>query len=166
MDKANKEAAMRHERLKEYAAEEVLRLQPEAAAIIREDDARRECEERARREAEEARERIEKENYRRFRASILELAAKFGEGALIITNALDRRNYSGHVMGIVENDGYHYAAQLIDENRVILHNIEKDDMPQISSIVGRNVEIKCVDGRIGAIAEEQDRYERSRGWSR
>jgi hypothetical protein len=69
-------------------------------------------------------------------------------------------------MGIVENDGYHYAAQLIDENRVILHNIGKDDMPQISSIVGRNVEIKCVDGRIGAIEEESERHERSRGWGR
>jgi hypothetical protein len=69
-------------------------------------------------------------------------------------------------MGIVVNDGYYYTAQLIDENRVILHNIEKDDMPRISSIVGRNVEIKCLDGRIEAIAEEPERYESSRGWNR
>jgi hypothetical protein len=33
-------------------------------------------------------------------------------------------------------------------------------------IIGRNVEIKCLDWRIGAIAEEWERHERSRGWSR
>jgi hypothetical protein len=33
-------------------------------------------------------------------------------------------------------------------------------------IVGKKVEIKCLDGRIGAIAEESERHERSRGWSR
>jgi hypothetical protein len=89
MDKAHREAAARHERLKEYAAEEALCLHPDAAAIIREDDARREREERARREAEEAKERIEKENHRRFRVSIQELVAKFGKEAFIITNAQD-----------------------------------------------------------------------------
>jgi hypothetical protein len=69
-------------------------------------------------------------------------------------------------MGIVENDGYHYAAQLIDENRVILHHIEKDGLRQIAAIAGRNVEIKCLDGHIGAIAEGSERRERNRGWSR
>jgi hypothetical protein len=166
MAKAHREAETRHERLTEYAAEEALRLHPDAAAIIREDDARREREERARREAKEARERIEKENYRRFRASILELAARFGEEAPIITNAQDGRTYSGRVIGIVERDGHNYAAQVIGENRVILHYIEKDGLSQIAAIVGRNVEIKCLDWRIGAIMEEPERRERSRGWSR
>jgi hypothetical protein len=87
MDKAYKEAATRHERLKEYAAEEARRLRPNAATIIREDDARREREERTRREAEEAKERMERESYGRFRLSIRELAAKFGKEAFIVTNA-------------------------------------------------------------------------------
>jgi hypothetical protein len=67
---AHREAEASHELVREYTAEEALRLHPEAAAIIREDDARREREERVRREAEEARERIEKESYGRFHLSI------------------------------------------------------------------------------------------------
>jgi hypothetical protein len=166
MGKAHKEAAVRHERLKEYAAEEALRLHPDAAAIIHEDDARREHEERVRREADEARARIEKESYGRFRISIRELAAKFGEEAFIVTNAQDGRNYSGLILGTAEHNGHHYAAQLIGDSHVILHHVEKGDLPQIASIVGKNVEIKCLDGRIGAIEEEHEQHERHRGWSR
>jgi hypothetical protein len=166
MGEAHRDATMRHERLKEYASEEALRLHPGAAAVIHEDDARIEREERARREAEEAKAREEKEINRRFRASILELAAKFGEKAPIITNAQDGRTYSGRVIGTAERNGHHYAVQVIGENRVILHNIEKGDLPQIALIVGQKVEIKCLDGRIGTIAEESGRRERSRGWSR
>jgi hypothetical protein len=157
---------MRHECCKEYAAEEALRLHPAAAAIVREDDARIEREERARLEAVEAKARIEKENYRRFRVSIRELAAKFGKEAFIITNAQNGRSYSGHILGTAEHNGHHYAAQLIDEGRVILHHAEKSDLPQIASIVGKNVEIRCVDGRIGAICEEHIQRERNRGLSR
>jgi hypothetical protein len=166
IDKAHKEAVTRHERFKQYAAAEALQLHPDAAAIIREDDMKRESEELARREAEEARMRIEKENYRRFRLSIQELATKFGEEAFIVTNAQDGRNYSGLIMGTVENSSHCYAAQMIGENHVILHDIEKDDLSQIAAIVGKKVEIKSLDGRIGVIAEELGRQERSRGWSR
>jgi hypothetical protein len=166
MGKADKENTARHERLKEYAAEEALRLHPDAAAIIREDDVRREREERARREAEEAKERRKKESYGRFRLSIRELAAKFGKEAFIVTNAQDGRNYSGLVLGIAEHNGHHYAAQLIGDSHVILHDIEKSDLQQIAAIVGRNIEIKCLDGRIGTIAEERERLTRNRGWGR
>ncbi|MDR1510805.1 MAG: relaxase/mobilization nuclease domain-containing protein [Synergistaceae bacterium] len=166
MGKADKEAASMHEHYKKYAAEEARRLHPEADAIIFDCVARIEREERARREAEEARERIEKENYRRFRISILELAAKFGNGAPIITNAQDGRTYGGRVIGTAEHNGHHYAVQVIGENRIILHNIEKDDLPQIASIVGKKVEIKCLDWSIGTIADEPERHERGSGRSR
>jgi hypothetical protein len=166
MDKAHKEAAAQHELLKEYAADEARRLHPEADAIIFDDDARIEREERARHEAEEARERIEKEKYRLFRLSIRELAAKFGKEAFIVTNVQDGRNYSGLILGTAEHNGHHYAAQLIGDSHVILHNAEKNDLQQIASIVGKNVEIKCFDGRIGAITEECGQRERNRGWSR
>jgi hypothetical protein len=166
IDKADKEAAARHERFKEYAAEEARRLHPDAAVIIREDDVRLEREERARIETEEAKARIEEENRRRFRASILKLAAKFGNEAPIVTNAQDGRNYSGLVMGTVESNAHCYAVQMIGDNRVILHRVEKDNLPQITSIIGRNVDIKCLDGRIGAITQEPKRHERSRGWGR
>ncbi|MDR1621679.1 MAG: hypothetical protein LBS00_04825, partial [Synergistaceae bacterium] len=165
MGKADREATARHEHYKKYAAEETLRLHPDTAAIIREDDAKREREKRARIEAEEARERIKKESYGRFRLSIRELAAKFGEEVFIVTNAQDGRNYSGLILGTAEHNDHHYAAQLIGDSHVILHNVEKNDLQQIVSIVGRKVEIKCIDGRIGVIAEERDR-ERNRGWSR
>ncbi|MDR1510432.1 MAG: relaxase/mobilization nuclease domain-containing protein [Synergistaceae bacterium] len=166
MDKAHREAATRHDRLKEYAAEEALRLHPDAAAIVREDDARIEREERAQREAEEMKARIREENYSCFRASIRELAAKFGEEVFIVTNAQDGRSYSGLVLGTAERDGSHYAAQMIGDSHVILHHVEKDDLPQVAAIVGKNVEIKCLDRRIGTIVEEREWRERSRGWSR
>jgi hypothetical protein len=166
MGTADREAGIRHERYKKYAAEEALRLHPDAATIVREDDARREREERARREAEEAMARAEEENRRRFRASILELAAKFGSEAPIITDAQDGRAYSGPIMGTVENNGHRYAAQMIGENRVIMHRVEKGDMSRIVAIIGKKAEIKCAGWRIGAITEEAERHERSRGWSR
>jgi hypothetical protein len=48
----------------------------------------------------------------------------------------------------------------------IMYTVEKSDLPQINTIVDKNVEIKCLDGRIGAIAEECRQIERNRGWSR
>jgi hypothetical protein len=70
------------------------------------------------------------------------------------------------MLGTAEHNGHHYAAQLIGDSHVILHHVEKGDLPQIASIVGKNVEIKCLDGCIGAIMGERDRLARSRGWSR
>jgi hypothetical protein len=134
--------------------------------IVREDTARREREERAKHEAEEAKAREENESYGLFRASIRELAARFGKDALIVTNAQDGRIYDGSIIGLVERNGHHYAAQMMYGGHVILHNVEKDDLPKIASIVGKNVEIKCFDGRIWAIGEERGAREKSRGWSR
>jgi hypothetical protein len=161
-----REAVARHERFKEYAAEEARRLHPDAAAIIREDDMKREREELARRETEEAKVRIEKENHRRFRASILELAAKFVHEAPIVTDAQDGRTFSGLIMGAAERDGRRYAVQMIGGYHVILHYVEKGDLPQIASIVGKRVEIKCLGRRIRAIEEVPERHERSRGRGR
>jgi hypothetical protein len=76
------------------------------------------------------------------------------------------KDYSGLVMGTVENDGHYYAVQMLGDNHVILHGVEKGDLPKISSIIGKKVEVKCLDGRIGVIAEEVEPHERSRGWSR
>jgi hypothetical protein len=161
-----KDAAMRHEHSGKYAEEEALRLHPDAAEIVREDGARREREERAQHEAEEEKAREENESYKRFRASIRELAARFGKDALIVTNAQDGRTYDGSIIGLVARSGHHYAAQMMYGGHVILHNVERDDLPKIASIVGKKVEIKCFDGRIGTIAQESERLERSRGWGR
>jgi hypothetical protein len=163
---AEKEAEERHERYDKFALEEALRRNPDAAEIIRDDDARIEREERARLEAEEAKAREELENNKRFRAAIQELAKRFGKEAFIITNAFDKRTYGGLLLGTVERNGHHYAAQLIDEGRVILHGIETDDLTKIQSWSGKKVEIRNGDGHIGTIAEEQARRELNRGWSR
>jgi hypothetical protein len=163
---AEKEAEERHGRYDKLALEEALRRNPEAAAIIREDDARIEQEKRARLEAEEAKVREEQENYKHFRMAIQELAKRFGREAFIITNAFDKRTYDGLLLGTVERNGHHYAAQLIDEGRVILHGIGTDDLTKIQSLSGKKVEIRSIKGHIGTIAEEQERRERNRGWSR
>jgi hypothetical protein len=107
-----------------------------------------------------------KENYGRFRASIRELAARFGKEALIITNAQDGQTYSGVIIGTAERNGHHYAAQMGYDGHVILHDAEHDDLPQIASIVGKDVEMRWADGHIGAILEERAQRERNRGWSR
>jgi hypothetical protein len=121
---AEKEAEDRHGRYDKFALEESLRRNPDAAAVIREDDARIEHEERARFEAEEAKAREELENNKRFRAAIQELAKRFGRDAFIITNAFDKRTYDGLLLGAVERNGHHYAVQSIGEGHVILHSIE------------------------------------------
>jgi hypothetical protein len=161
-----KEAEERHSHYDKYALEEALRQNPEASAIVREDDARIEREERAKHEAEEAKSREEKENSKRFRAAIQELAKRFGKEAVIITNAFDKRAYDGLLLGTVERSGHHYAAQSIGEGHVILHSMEIDDLTKIQSLSGKKVEIRNVDGHIETIAEELARRERNRGWSR
>jgi hypothetical protein len=164
---AEKEAEERHGRYDKLALEEALRRNPDAAAIIRDDDTRIELEERARLEAEEAKARKERENDKRFRAAIQELAKRFGKDAFIITNAFDERTYDGLLLGTVERNGHHYAAQSIGESHVILHGIETDDLPKISLLAGENVEIRSIDGCISAITVQTETFERrNRGWSR
>ncbi|MDR1581441.1 MAG: hypothetical protein LBS35_13880, partial [Synergistaceae bacterium] len=140
------------------AAEEALRLHPSAAAVIHEDDARR--------EAEEAKAREEKEINRRFYAAILELAGRFNKEVSFVTNAQDGRNYSGLMLGAVERNGHYYAAQIGYDGHVFLHDIKKDDLLAIAAWAGKKADIVSSEGRIGTIAEECKRRERNRGWSR
>jgi hypothetical protein len=163
---AEKEAEYSHERYKNLAFEEALRRNPDSAQIIQADDERREQEEQAKLEAEGARIREENENYRRFRTAIRDLAEKFGQQALIITNAFGDKTYHGLLLGTVERNNRDYAVQLIDEGRVILHNVEKDDLRNIAAQVGKTVEIRSVEGKFATIAERMEQFERNRGWRR
>jgi hypothetical protein len=70
------------------------------------------------------------------------------------------------MIGAAERNGHHYAAQSIGEGHVILHSMEIDDLTKIRLWSGKKVEIRSVGGHIGTIAEEQERRERNRGWSR
>jgi hypothetical protein len=163
---AEKEAGYRHGNYEKFALEEALRQNPGAAKIIREDDARREREERAKREAEEAEERERKKNYKLFRMAIRDLAEKYGKNAFIVTSAQDGRNYGGLLLGTVERDGHYYAVQDIGDDHVILHGVEKDNLPDIQSMTGKKVEIRNDGGRVSSIAGEIEHRERNRGWSR
>jgi hypothetical protein len=165
-DKAEHEAEAHHLRYDKLALEEALRQNPDAAAIIREDDARIEREKRTKLEVEETKASEEKENNRRFYAAIRELAGKFNKEVSFVTNAQDGMNYSGLMIGTAERNGHHYAAQIMYDGHVILHDIEPGDLDKIRFLSGKNVEIRSVDGHIGMIAEEQERRERSRVWSR
>jgi hypothetical protein len=147
------------ERITCKTAKEFDSLNPSIAAVIHDDDIRRE------REGQE-RERRETEARKRFHASIRELAAGYGEKVSFTTNAQDGRNYSGLMLGVAERDGHYYAVHLNYGDHVILHNITKDDIPAIEAIKGKKVEISCENGEIGEIREESQRLERSRDWSR
>jgi hypothetical protein len=163
---AEKEAEYRHGNYEKFALEEALRKNPDAAKIIREDDARREREEGAKREAEEAEARRKEENSKKFSAAIRELAEKYGKKVFIVTYAQDSRSYSGLMLGVIENNGRHYAAQIMFDEHVILHDVKKDDLPEIAKFTGTKVEIQNDSGRVSSIAEEIEHRERNRGWSR
>jgi len=62
--------------------------------------------------------------------------------------------------------GFTLAVQLVDENRVILHDVERSGLPKISELIGKDILIRSVDGRVAAIAEEIERPERNRRWNR
>ena len=163
---AEKEAEYRHGNYEKFALEEALRKNPDAAKIIREDDARLEREERAKLKAEEAEKREREKNYILLRAAVRELAEKYGKNAFIVTNAQDGMSYSGLLLGVIENNGRHYAAQIMYDEHVILHDVKKDDLPEIAKFTGAKVEIQNDGGRVSSIAEEIEHRERHRGWSR
>jgi hypothetical protein len=147
------------ERIISGAAKEFDSLNPSIAAVIRNDEIRREHE-------EQARERKEKEARTKFYASIRELAANFGKQASIITSAQDGRNYSGLMLGVTETNGHYYAVHYIGGGHVILHSADKEELSSISIVTGKEVEISCKNYKIGEIHEESHQLERHRGWSR
>jgi hypothetical protein len=163
---AEKEAERRHGNYEKFALEEALRQNPGAAKIIREDDEKRENEERSKREAEKAEARRKEENSKKFSAAIRELAEKYGKKVFIVTYAQDGRSYSGLMLGVIENNGRHYAAQIMFDEHVILHDVKKDDLPEIMKFTGTKVEIQNDNGRVSSIAGEIEHRERNRGRGR
>jgi hypothetical protein len=147
------------EKITREAAKEFNLLNPSLAAVIRDDDVRRE------REGQE-RERNEAEARKRFYASIREMAAGYGKKVSIATNAQDGRDYSGIMLGVAERDGHYYAVHLSYGEHVILHHVTKDELPMIEAVMSKKVDVSCRNDGIGEIREESQRLERSRGWSR
>jgi hypothetical protein len=147
------------ERIISGAAKEFDSLNSSIAAVIRNDEIRMEHE-------EQERERKEKESRKKFYAEIRELAANFGKQASIITSAQDGRNYSGLMLGVAKTNDNYYAVHYIGGGHVILHSADKEELPSISIVTGKKVEISCRNYKIGEIHEESYRLGRSRGWSR
>jgi hypothetical protein len=148
------------ERITIDTAREFDTLNPSLAAVIRDDDLRKE------REKAEC-ERKEAEASKKLRAAVMELAAKFGKNANIVTDAREGKDYSGLMLGTAERGGRYYALQYIGDGHVIRHGTAKDRLPAIEALKGKHVGISCDgNGDIRAIREEPEQRDRSRGFSR
>jgi hypothetical protein len=96
-----------------------------------------------------------------------ELAQKvLREPVMIVTNDFDGRDYSGLLPGVLEKNGYFYAAQNIGDNHIIPHVANPSDLPAVKALIGQKVEIASDSGRILNIIDTQNRpkrLERNRG---
>jgi hypothetical protein len=70
-----------------------------------------------------------------------------GEQMIIVTNAFNRKNYSGLLLGAIEKNGHFYAAQCIGDNYVLLHDASKD-LTKLKTLTGQKVEIASNNGCI------------------
>jgi hypothetical protein len=70
------------------------------------------------------------------------LAGKFNKEISFVTNAQDGRNYSGLMIGAAERNGHHYAAQVMYDGHVILHDILEKTIwrfsPAFSSAISKS----------------------------
>ena len=92
-----------------------------------------------------------------------------GEPIFVVTDAFEEREYSGLLLGVIEKEGRHYAAQCFSDGHVILHSADKDYVNALKSLTGKNVDIFSKDGLIKNLIDYESisrRLEKSRGWSR
>ena len=88
---------------------------------------------------------------------------------IIVTNASDGKEYSGMLLGVLEKNGYFYAAQYLGDNHIVLHDADPNDLPALNALIGQEVEIMSDNGQIQNIVGSRSRSEqlkRNRGWSR
>jgi hypothetical protein len=162
-DIAEREAEQRHKSIQEFAHSEAIRLHPEAAEVIRRDEAINEQKQRE----SEALEREKGEKYNRLRSKVRELAkARTGKEVFLVTDAQKGRKYSGVLIGVVEQEGRHIAVQALYGGHVIMHNIPEKDVLKTASLAGRSVDITGGDGFIRAEVDRSEELKRDSGWSR
>jgi hypothetical protein len=89
-----------------------------------------------------------------------------GEQMIIVTSATDGKEYGGVLLGILEKDGYFYAAQHLGDNHIILHCASNDYLPELKALIGQEVGITSDNGNIVDSRLRCERLERKRGWSR
>ncbi|MDL2263668.1 relaxase/mobilization nuclease domain-containing protein, partial [Synergistaceae bacterium OttesenSCG-928-I11] len=111
-------------------------------------------------ETPEAKEQRMQEDRKALRHNTFELVRKwFPQGAIIMTNALENKEYSGILLGIVSGGERFYAVQAIEENRVVTHNVAKEDILAFENMVGKNVDIKCDDEYISTAIRARGQVE-------
>jgi hypothetical protein len=112
-----------------------------------------------------------KEQFYRLIAKAKELLrAESGENFIIATSAAGGKEYSGKFLGVVSEGGRYIAAQAISSGHVIMHDVEKDDLPVLETLQGRRAVMTSNDCSLRT-AEDADLVEsRSRNrdmdWSR
>ena len=89
---------------------------------------------------------------------------KIGEQMFIATNAFEGKMYRGILLGVIEHENRLYAVQIIDENRLIVHDTKREDIPALEAMVGREVEITRNCDGISDISDSGSWYERLEGY--
>jgi hypothetical protein len=92
-----------------------------------------------------------------------------GEQMIIVTSAYEGKEYNGTLLGVLEKDGFFYAAQHFGDNHIILHDAEPCDVSALKTFIGQKIELTSNDGRIENLVDCRSRIEtreRNRGWSR
>ena len=119
-------------------------------------------------ETPEAKKERVAEEWKTLRRDAFELARKwFPQGRIIMTDAMEGKEYSGTILGVASHAGRALAVQTIDENRVIMHSVAKANIPVFEGMTGQNVNIKCGDGHTPAmILTQKPTEEQRRGWRR
>jgi hypothetical protein len=92
-----------------------------------------------------------------------------GDQMIIVTNASDGKEYSGLLLGILEKNGYFYAAQHLGDNHIVLHDADRNDLSVLKALIGQEIGITNDNGHIENIIDSRSRFERlerNRGWRR
>jgi hypothetical protein len=92
-----------------------------------------------------------------------------GERMIIVTSAYEGKEYSGTLLGVLEKDGFFYAAQHFGDNHIILHDVELGDLSALKALLGQEIWITSGNGRIENVVVSRSRSEiqtRNRGRSR
>ncbi|MDR1136965.1 MAG: hypothetical protein LBK91_01465 [Synergistaceae bacterium] len=86
---------------------------------------------------------------------------------IIVTNARDRKEYSGPILGILEKKRNFYAALNFGDNHIILRDVSKDDLPMLKALIGQENEItndnECIKNT-AAPYQRSEKLERNREW--
>jgi hypothetical protein len=98
------------------------------------------------------------------------LRTESGENFIIATNAVDGKEYSGKFLGVISEGGRYIAAQAISSGHVIMHDVEKDDLPALETLQGRRAVMTSDDCSLRTAADadlvESRSRNRDRDWSR